>query len=321
MSEQHKNSSSNLLSSLTTAEITRQTLPQPDKIIVEDYGTPPLTMGPQRLHYFYSAVLPQVHLTLISILQGIAFGVLLLGIPLPSDTSRLPSFEFCLQVYFYLPYLISSLGILIIWKQFVYASAYADWPVSTPQIGLIYLIAVGEIVAYRVISVPPTKLSGTLSVWLICVGFVLIVGGCIRLNNLRLQGRENFRSLTLAKFSNRTQLFNGILYLSAGLAIITFGLWYNQVVNMLKNWPQIASLIPWAVYVSLLIMLCLFLLLDSRSRHPLLRELIKGSGLVLSSQGVMSYKKEGVMLVDQYGKPMSPKADFFMQHRTDRPTV
>src|SRR5205085_8095055 len=106
----------------------QQSLLLSNKIITRNHEIPTLTISPQRFHYYYSSVLPQIHLTLVSVLQGIAFGVLLLGIPLPHDTTRLPAFEFLFQQYLYLPYIISSLLILSIWKQFVAACIFSTWP-------------------------------------------------------------------------------------------------------------------------------------------------------------------------------------------------
>lgn len=56
--------------------------------------SPPLSLGPKRLHYQFSAALPQVHLTLVSIVQGIAFGVLFQDLPVPrrGDIAHLGAF-------------------------------------------------------------------------------------------------------------------------------------------------------------------------------------------------------------------------------------
>ena len=81
----------------------QQSLQLSNKIITRNHEIPTLTISPQRFHYLYSAVMPQIHLTLVSVLQGIAFGVLLLGIPFPT------SFESLFQLYFYFPYLISGI--------------------------------------------------------------------------------------------------------------------------------------------------------------------------------------------------------------------
>ena len=66
MSKQQNKLPSLLLLPFTSAEIVKQSPPKPNAIIIDDYATPPLKKGPQRFHYYYSAVLPQIHLTLVS---------------------------------------------------------------------------------------------------------------------------------------------------------------------------------------------------------------------------------------------------------------
>src|SRR5437660_1565134 len=73
-----------------------------NKVITRLHEIPTLKLGPRRFHYLYSAVLPQVHLNLVSILQGIAFAVLLLNIPLPNNISTPFSVDIILQQFFYL---------------------------------------------------------------------------------------------------------------------------------------------------------------------------------------------------------------------------
>jgi len=101
-----------------------------DRIITRDQEQPPLTFGPKRIHYLYSVVLPQIHLTLVSVLQGIVFGVLLVSIPLPPTSSWPTILYYLLDHYFYLPYGISSVVIIIIWIQFVEVTMFLFWPLS-----------------------------------------------------------------------------------------------------------------------------------------------------------------------------------------------
>src|SRR5205085_5080895 len=262
----------------------QQSLLLSNKIITRNHEIPTLTISPQRFHYLYSAVMPQIHLTLVSVLQGIAFGVLLLGIPFPT------SFESLLQLYFYLPYIISSLGILIIWKQFMYASMFRNWPASTTQIALIYLLAVGEIIAFRLISVSSNlPLIATVSTWLICIGLVMIFGGCIRLNDLRLEKIEDFESSDLGRISRKGDFHNGTFLVCSGIALIILALFYNRLMDMLKS---TTSLLPWIIYISLFVILCCMLQLDTRHRRAFLRALVKESDLVISAHGVLRYETQ-----------------------------
>ncbi len=114
---------------------------------------PPLRFGINRFYYLYNTSLPQLHLILISILQGLAFGVLLLDDSLlPDQFSWDAVFRFLLQEHPYLQFIGSSLVILLVWMDFVYASLIFIWPASFLQAGLIYLIALTEILTFKEIN-------------------------------------------------------------------------------------------------------------------------------------------------------------------------
>jgi hypothetical protein len=149
-----------------TQEITEQTIYE----FTVSSETPPLTMGPKRLHYQYSVALPQGILTFVSVLQGIVFSLLLLNTPLLPSLHTL-SWGFLLQQYLYLPYIISALVILIIWQQYVYATLFLVWPISLFQSTLIFLMTLAEILTFRQV--------GSLSTWLFGLGWVAIIGGGI----------------------------------------------------------------------------------------------------------------------------------------------
>lgn len=98
-------------------------------IITRERETPSLLSGPQRLHYQFSVALPLTHLTFVSVLQGLALGILLYNIHLPPENVSWENFfDISFKQYFYLPYIISSLLILLIWIQFVHASMFINWP-------------------------------------------------------------------------------------------------------------------------------------------------------------------------------------------------
>ena len=263
------------------------------KIITRNREKPPLTYGPERLHYQYSAILPTLHLTLVSILQGVAFGVLLQGIPLPNVPYN-QLFNFLHHIYFYLPYVFSSLLILLIWKQFVMAEVFMLWPLSTFQAGLIYLIALIEIITFRVIALPvgqihtaisPTMISG----WITGNGFIGVVGGIIRLNNLRLHKKEDYESKTVGDYSLKVEKAEGIIYVCIGSILITFGSLYVQLIQ--HNQKE-AMVIPWITLISLMLILCIILLLDVFFRQSFLNKYVVNSDLIVSSHGVIRYEKE-----------------------------
>src|SRR5712691_6433328 len=97
---------------------------QPSIVIIRGREQPSLEYGPQRIHYIHSVALPQAYLTLSSVLQALAFSILLVGFPLPKEITWPAFWSFVLQQYFYLPYAL-SIGLLILaWILLVNVSLY-----------------------------------------------------------------------------------------------------------------------------------------------------------------------------------------------------
>lgn len=267
---------------------------KPKNLVRTRHDYPPLTYGPHRLHYQYSAVLPTIHLTLVSILQGLAFGVLLLGIPI-SDPHQIYWVNFLLSDYFYFPYLASSILILLIWKEFAQACVYSNWPLSAFQSGLIYSIAVPEILAFRAISIAagdnpkltPTMLSG----WLIGLGFVGIIGGWIRINNNRLDELTDYVSEEIARDSFKREGLEGLLYIGLGVFWALIGVVYKLFIifKVLINVPQINSIMSWSIVVLILIVVSTVFWLDTKNRKEYLAKFIENSDLIMSRKEVIRY--------------------------------
>lgn len=246
--------------------------------ITRNQETPPLTLGPRRLHYQYSVVLPQTTLTLVSVLQGIVFGLLLVNTPiLPTYTAL--SWNFLLQQYFYLPYIISATLILLIWQQFVSATLLGIWPSSLFQSALIFLMVLAEILTFRKI--------GFFSIWLFGLGCIGIIGGGTRLNNLRFISKGTFEprpslqkaAITLRKAQKR----DGLLYISLGIVVVLWGLGYNQLL-------QYIPLMPWIVLLVLIGVLLSITITYNRSRQSYLSEIVEGSDLIVLPHGVIGYE-------------------------------
>src|SRR5437763_10891082 len=150
------------------------------RIITRGHESPPLTPGPQRLHYQFSTALPLTQLTFASVLQGVVFCWLLYNIPLPPVTASFADvFDFIFKQHLYLPYIISSLIIIVIWNQFVHASLFVTWPLSIFQSTLLFLLTVAEMLTFGKINSP------SLTPWLFGLGWVSIFGGIVRLHNVR----------------------------------------------------------------------------------------------------------------------------------------
>lgn len=270
---------------------------KPKNLVRTRHDYPPLTFGARRIHYQFSAVLPTIHLTLVSILQGLAFGVLLLGLPI-SNPHQIYWVDFLLDEYFYLPYLTSSLLILLIWKEFAQACFYSNWPLSSLQSGLIYLSAVPEILAFRAISITAgddPKLTPTMLIgWLIGIGFVGIIGGLIRLNNNQLEKMTDYESEEIAKDSFKLERFEGLEYIILGAFMVLFGIVYEFLIafKVLNNVPQISSIMSWTIIALILIIVSAVFLQDMKGRKELLIKALENSDLIVSDKEVLRYSPD-----------------------------
>jgi hypothetical protein len=253
---------------------------------------PPLILGPERLHYQYSVTLPTMHFTLVSVLQSLSLGVLITNIPLPGDASCPLTKEVsighvfdCLSnSYLYLPEAICLMLVLLIWMQFVSTAMFLIWPLSTFQSALVFLLAVAEILCFREIS--------NFSFWLISLGMIGFIGGVIRLNNLRIQKREEVEQWEIATYKAQNERRDGTLYCGLGLTFLILGAAYPLIEQILfrnnQMWEHISS---WGIVVSLTVLVSGILLEDARRRKSFLRQLVKGTDLDFTNDGVMGYKK------------------------------
>jgi len=238
-------------------------------------------------------------MTLVSVLQGVAFGALLLNIPLPAGGSWSVIFHFLLGHYFYLPYIISSLIIIMIWTQFVGVNMFLFWPLSRLQTILVFLLTLCEIIAFRNIEI--------LSVWIACLGAVAIVGGWIAQRNFLFMTKDMFEAIpSLEKTFEYFQKSNRKtvkLYFGLGAFTMLLGLAYNWLVTIIMSRvPQLASLVSWGIILSLFITLIILLQRDIDYRRGWLNQVIEGSDLVPSPHGGIKYitAKDDAILKKEY---------------------
>lgn len=252
----------------------------PEMIITRDHESPPLTFGPRRVHYSYSVALPQMHLTFVSVLEGLALSQLLVGIPLPHPSEV---GAYLLAQHGYLPYIVSGLLILLIWKQFAHNSTFSFWPPSTSQLGLTLLIAVAQILAFRVI--------GDFGEWLIGLGLTGMLGGVIRLNNMRLQVPGDWESDALDRLVRRTNRRDGTLYLLLGGVTVLWGL---GVLRLEESAGASSSLllgaIIWVGSLTLLAALGIVEWLDNKLRKAIIAHAIDRSDLEMTRAGRVHYR-------------------------------
>jgi hypothetical protein len=245
------------------------------RVITQGQETPSLLLGPQRLHYVYSQSVPQIHLNLVAILQGVAFGVLMLNIPVPKNFDWPEVWDFALQHYLYLPFIIGSLIVLLAWNQYVYAAVVFIWPMSLLQSALIFLLAVTETITFASIASIPA--------WLVLSGLLFVVGGLHRINNVRFHIRDQILSPQFASALEGSQWRDGGTYMVCGGLLIAAGLTYTTVITGLRSMDvHLAELYPWAVYVSFLVVTVASCAVFARLRQHQLALAVEGSDLVVS---------------------------------------
>ena len=264
-----------------SAKTADNTPPENPKYMTRETESPPLTLGPKRLHYAYSVSLPLIHLTFVSIVQGVALALLLQSFPLPGATAlasvgNLISFVFA--QYLYLPYFISGLVVVLIWKQFVQASMFLIWPLSTLQIALMLLISLVEAIAFREIM--------HFSAWLAGLGLVGLVGGLIRLNNLRIQSDSAFESKELQD-DKIQEVLNGVLYLFFGLLLGAGGTIFH--IWSAGNSTSLVSSIEWVMLGLTICIMSIVTALDHRDLIVSLQHAAQNSDLQVDRFGGVSY--------------------------------
>jgi energy-converting hydrogenase Eha subunit C len=251
-------------------------------VITQGHESPTLLLGPQRLHYIYSESVPQIHLNLVAILQGIAFGVLILNIPVPKDFAWPGVLDFALKHYLYLPFITSSLIVLLAWNQYVYGAVVFIWPMSLIQSGLIFMLAVTETITFASIA--------SLPAWLVLSGLLFFVGGLHRINNVRYHIRDQSLSPQFASALEGSQWRDGGTYVLVGGLLIAAGLTYTNVISALQSMNvQLAELYPWALNVSYLVITIASCVVFVRLRQHQLAMAVEGSDLVVLPHGQIVY--------------------------------
>jgi len=139
-----------------------------------------IRLGAERLAFQYSSLLPQVHLTLISILQGIALGILIEQL-----IQQLYSRSIDLMV---LPFYIASIVIIaLIWQQYALAFIAFLWPFWGYHILLQFVFAAFEVFAFAAISKP--------AIWVLGIAGTAFTGSIIRKMNTKIVIPDNYERI------------------------------------------------------------------------------------------------------------------------------
>ena len=255
-----------------------------------EYENPPLQFGAKRLYYQYSVAVPQIQLILASILQGIVFSTLLLKpIPLPSlskDTYflfQLPYFfQFFQHQYFYLAYILTSLVLIIVWVDYVYASAVLIWPPTTLQAGLFYMFTVAEMAMANTVS------PENLPLWRCSLGLVTIIGGLIRCNHTRIFAEGDFADPFLGRTVLRNEGIYGVAFIVLGSIGVLLGLSYYVILGWIETYfPRLDAdrFLHWSLYLIIFVEIIGIITVDVKYRQGLLRKLVRNTSLEVTPHG------------------------------------
>lgn len=273
------------LNSASSAKMADITLPNFPKYVTRGDESPPLDFGPKRLHYAYSVSLPMIHLTFVSIVQGIALALLLQSFPLPDETALASAgnlVSFVLTQHAYLPYVISGLVVILIWKQFVQASIIYVWPLSTVQIALMLLISLAEVIAFREVE--------RFNFWLLGLGLVGCIGGGIRFNNLLIHPSSKHESESLRRDNFHREAFFGLAFLLLGLLVIAVAILLHAW--FISSSAQFVLGTEWLVLLLLAVLVVGIIVFDHRALITTMKDAAKGSDIQVDGFGGVDYSSD-----------------------------
>jgi hypothetical protein len=246
-----------------------------------------------RAYYQYSTSIPQSHLVLVSVLEGIVFGVLLFNnIQMPTFPGSL-SLEYCLQVFLALaPFVATSMIILLTWTDFVYASTVLIWPPTIQQTALIYLTCFPQVIAARTID------FSSFAVWVVATSFVTLTAALVRFNNLLIFRNYDFEDERLGADLLRREFYYGWLYSFVGvlglLLISLYGTFRAQFVasGLFVHFASIDEVMHGIGYVLVLAIEVLLVVLVSRYQSYFMRRVTKGTDLEVTRFGGLRHRRK-----------------------------
>jgi hypothetical protein len=206
----------------------------------------------------------------------------MLNIPVPKDIAWPGVWDFALQHYLYLPFIIGSLIVLLAWNQYLYAAVIFILPMSLLQSAVTFMLAVIETITFEVVASTPA--------WLVGSGLLFVVGGLHRINNVRYDVRDQFLSPQLGSALESSQWRDGATYILFGGLLVAAGPTYKNVITTLHSINvQLAELYPWAVYVSFLVVTAASCIVYVRLRQHQLAMAVEGFDLVVLPHGQIIY--------------------------------
>lgn len=208
---------------------------------------PPLKIGAKRLAIQFSTLLPQVNLTLISVLQGMALGVLIGQFKTVSPLS-FPEILF---------YIDSVLVIAIIWH--LYANAFLTfiWPFSGKHTLLQFALATVESFAFNSIANP--------ALWVLGLSGTALIGALIRWVNTKILSSANYEREDVYILDVKTERIAAKQLFATGLILSVVG-----GIHLIADWQQSQYLNQLNITVALgAAVICILLLLMADNPMPI----------------------------------------------------
>lgn len=131
------------------------------------------------------SLMPQIHLTLVSIQQGIALVFLLTSVQPPKSPMWSDILAALKTNHLFLPHIASLLLIILVWNQFAHATIFLYWPVSNATASLLFLFCVAEIIAF--------SSARYVGAWMLWTGMLLFVATFVRRRNRSVISKVLFR--------------------------------------------------------------------------------------------------------------------------------
>jgi len=243
---------------------------------------PPLRYGLRRIHYQFSVTLPLIHLTLASIIQGIAFSAVIDQIPNLSVIASDKFIDVFISNSYFIPHIICAALIILVWLDYCDAAVNLIWPFSFVQAALIFLIGLAEVLAIKSIPFFPS--------WLMGIGLIGLFGGFVHWNNNRLESATlEFEDENIGRSMIREEVVNGILFMLQGLFAIGLGVSYALLINA---YPTVAVLLKNGFLLIICVLVGVDLFIDRRVRLQRLQHVVKDSDLLITKLGVLRYKNK-----------------------------
>jgi hypothetical protein len=171
----------------------------------------PVTIGPKRLAFQFGSLLPQVHLTLISVLQGVVLTVLIQQLDQLTDIALISRA------------IASFMTIVLVWH--LYANAFLTfiWPFLGVHTLLLFAFTAAEIYAFASIH-DPLK-------WLWGLATAAFIGTVIRLLNTTIVAEENYEESKNYDLDVHLEKIAAIHLFLVGIVLLLIGFARDSLVS------------------------------------------------------------------------------------------